>query len=77
MSDCTTFDVHLFNGIVDLQMSCYGTVVPEGLLCVVYATRHQVYGGLTQDEVFRWYSNLISHTQTHKRTQNDAQHTQS
>ena len=41
-------------------------------LIVFYATRHQVYWGLTHDVVSCWYFDLISHTHTHI----DTQHTQ-
>ena len=33
---------------MDLHISSLGTLVPEGTWCVFYATRHQVYWGLTQ-----------------------------
>ena len=59
----------LLNDNMDLQMSRLGTLVPEGPWCVFYATRRQVYWGL-EHVVFNWYSNLISHAQTHKHTQN-------
>ena len=58
----------LLNDNKDLHMSSVGTLVPEGPWCVFYATRCQVYWGLTHNVVFYWYSNLISHTQTHKYT---------
>ena len=59
----------LFNDNMDLYMSSLGTLVPEGAWCVFYATRRQVYWGLTHNVVFYWYSYLISHTQTEKHTQ--------
>ena len=59
----------LLNDNMDLQMLRLGTLVPEGPWCVFYATRRQVYWGL-EHVVFNWYSNLISHAQTHKHTQN-------
>ena len=55
----------LVNDIMDLHMSSLGTLVPEGPWCVFYATRHEVYWGLTYNVAFCWYSYLISHTQTH------------
>ena len=36
---------------------------------MLYATRHQVYWGLTYNVDFYWYSDLISHTHTHTHTQ--------
>ena len=38
----------LLNDIMDLHMSSLGTLVPEGPWCVFYATKRQVYWGLTQ-----------------------------
>ena len=55
----------LLNDNMDLHVSSYGTLVPEGPWCMFYAIRHQVYWGLTHVVVFYWYSDLISHTQTH------------
>ena len=55
--------------ILDLHMSSLGTLVPEEPWCAFYATRHQVYWGLTHVDSC-WYSNLLSHTRTH------TQHTQ-
>ena len=57
----------LLNDNMELHMSSLGTLVPEGPWCVFYATRRQVYWGLTHNVVFYWYSNLI--LQTHKHTQ--------
>ena len=51
----------LLNDIMDLHISSLSTFVPEGPWCVFYATRHQ-------------FSDLISHTQTHKHT--NTQYTQ-
>ena len=51
------------------NMSRLGTLVLEWPWFVFYATRRQVYWGLTHNVVFYWYSDLISHTQTHKHTQ--------
>ena len=50
--------------ILDLHVSSLGTLVPEEPWCAFYATRHQVYWGLTHVDSC-WYSNLISHTRTH------------
>ena len=54
------------NDNMDLHMSSLGTLVPEGPWCMFYATRCQVYLGLTHSVVFYWYSDLTS--QTHKHT---------
>ena len=66
---CHIFCAILLNDNMDLYMSSLGTLVPEGAWCVFYATRRQVYWGLTDNVVFYWYSYLISHTQTEKHTQ--------
>ena len=50
---------------MDLQMSSHRMLVPEGLWCVFYATKRQVYWGLTHNVVFCWYSDLISHIHKH------------
>ena len=63
-----TFHV-LLNDNMDLHMSIIGALVPEGPWCVFYATRHQVYWGPIHNTVFYWYSDLISHIQTHTNTQ--------
>ena len=63
---CYIWCVILFNDYMDLHMSSLGTLVPEEPSCVFYATRCQVYWGLTHYIVFYWYSDLISHT--HKNT---------
>ena len=55
----------LLNDNMDLHMSSLGTLLPEGPWCVFYATRCQVYCGLTHSVVFYWYFNFISHTHTH------------
>ena len=64
----------LLNDIMDIHISSLGTFVPEGRWCVFYATRRQVCWGLTHNKILCWYSDLISHTQTHTRT--ETQHTQ-
>ena len=46
-----------------LVLSTWRTLM--GPWCVFYATRHQVYWGLTHNVVFYWYSDLISHTHKH------------
>ena len=56
MGDRVTFDA-LFNDIVDLHLSSLGTFVPEGPCGVFYATRRQVYWGLTH-VIFCCYSDL-------------------
>ena len=63
MGDRPTFDVLL-------HMLSLDTLVPVGPCCLFYATRHQVYRGLTHNIVFWWYSDLLSHTQTHTNTRN-------
>ena len=50
-----------FIDIMDLHMSSFGTLIPEGPWCVFYATRRQVYWGLTYSVVFCWYFDLISY----------------
>ena len=55
----------LLNDIMNLHMSSHGTLVPKGPWCVLYATRHQVYRGLTHNVIFCWYSDLISHAHKH------------
>ena len=49
-------------------MSSPDILVPEEPWCVIFATRCQVYWGLTHNVLFFWYSDLISqhkHIQTH------------
>ena len=59
----------LLNDVMDLHMSSLSILVPEGHWCMFYATRRQVYWGLTHNVVFAgtliWY-----HTHT------NTQHTQ-
>ena len=62
---CHIWCAVLLNDNMDLHMSSLGTLVPEGPWCVFYATRRQVYWGLTHNVVFYWYSDLISHTHKH------------
>ena len=64
MGDHTTFDVLFYLMIYWSTMSSLGNLVPEGPWCVFYATRSQVYWGLTYNVVFYWYSDLISQTHT-------------
>ena len=45
-----------------------GNLVPEWPWCVFYATRCQVYWGLTHNLVFYWYSDLILHKHKHTNT---------
>ena len=63
---------NLLNGILGLHMLILSTLVPEGPCCVFYATRRQVYWGMTHNVAFCWYSILISHAQKH--THKDKQH---
>ena len=51
---CHIWCAILLNDNMDLYMSSLGTLI-----------RHQVYWGPTHNVVFYWYSDLISHTQTH------------
>ena len=60
--------VILPNDIIDLHTSSLGTLVQEGPCFVFYATRHQVYWGLTHNMVFDLYLDLKSHTRTNKDT---------
>ena len=62
---CQIWCAILLTDIMNLHMSSLVTLVLEGPWCVVYATRHQVYWGLTHNVIFCWYSDLISHSQTH------------
>ena len=53
MGDHATFDVLFYLMIIiDLHMSSLRTLVPEGLGYVFYATRCQVFYGLTHNGVF-------------------------
>ena len=55
--------VILLNDNMDLHMPSLGTLVPEGTWCLFYATRRQVYWGLSHNFVFYWYSDfVIAHT---------------
>ena len=75
MGDCDTFDVILFDNIMDLHMPSLGILVPEEPCCVFYTTRYQIYWGLTYNEVFLlvlWFDIIhtnkdIQHTQSAKR----------
>ena len=59
----------LLNDNMNLHMFSLGTLVPEGAWCVFYATRCQVYWGLTHDVVFYCYSDFfITHTNAQKHT---------
>ena len=49
----------LLNDTMDLHMSSLGTLVTEGPWCVFYATKCQVYWGLTHNVFFCWYFDLI------------------
>ena len=57
----------LLNDIMDPHISNLGTSVPEGPWCVFYATKRQVYWGLTH-MIFCWHSDDITHIQTHRHT---------
>ena len=66
--------IYLYD-IMDLHISNFGNLVPEGRWCVFYALRRQIYWGLTHNMVFWWCFDLISHTQTHTHTHTNTQHT--
>ena len=68
MSDCAILYVILLTDIMDLHLLSLNSSVTKGPWHVIYATRHQVYWGLTHNVVFCWYSALISHTQKHIHT---------
>ena len=55
----------LCNDKMDLHMSSLHTLVPKGPWCVFYATRCQVFWGLTHEIC---YSDLISHEQNRRST---------
>ena len=64
----------LLNDNMDLQISSLGTLVPKGPWCVFYATRRQVYWGLTHmffTGTLIWY---YTHTHTHTHTQHTHTH---
>ena len=55
----------LLNDIIGPHMSNLGTSVPEGPWCVFYATRRQVYWGLTRDFLLvLWFDIIQTHTHT-------------
>ena len=61
---CYLFAI-LLNDNMDLHMLSLGTLVSEGQWCMFYATRHQVYRGLTH-MFFYWYSNITyTHANSH------------
>ena len=68
MGDCSTFDAVLLNDIMDLHMLSLGASVPQGSGRVFYATRHQVYWGLTQCGLLLVLSFDITHRDTHTHT---------
>ena len=51
-----------------LKLWCFDQEVCLGPVCVFYATRCQVYWGLTHNLAFYQSSDLILQTQTHKHT---------
>ena len=55
--------------IMNLHRLSLGNFVPGRPCCVFYATRHQVYWGLTHDANFCCYWFDITHIQTQKNTQ--------
>ena len=56
------------NDNMDQHMLNLGILVLEGPWCVFYATRCQVYWGLTHSVVFYWYFIWFAHTQTQTHT---------
>ena len=58
---CHIWCTILLNDIMDLHMFSLGTLISEGVCCVFYTTRHQIYWGLTNNKCFCWYSDLMSH----------------
>ena len=68
----------LLNDNMDLQISSLGTLVPKGPWCVFYATRRQVYWGLTHmfftGTLIWYYTHTHTHT-THTHTHTHTQHT--
>ena len=63
---CPVWCAILLNDNMDLHMLILSTLVPEGPWCVFYATRCQVYWGLTDNVFFLlalWFD--ITHTNTH------------
>ena len=53
----------LLNDNMDLHMLSLCTLPPEGHWCVFYATRCQLYWGVTYKVIFYWYSDfVITHT---------------
>ena len=59
---CHIWFAILLNDNMDLHMSSLGTMVPEGPWCVFYATRHQVYWGLTQGVLLVLWFDIIHKT---------------
>ena len=73
---CLVWCAILLNDIMDLHMPSLDTLVTEGAWCMFYATWRQVEVWDLTKCGFCWYSNMISHTQTHTYTHKDTQHTQ-
>ena len=65
---CQIWCAILLTDIMNLYMSSLVTLVPEGPWCVVYATRHHVYWGLTSLNflLILWFD--ITLTNTHRNT---------
>ena len=74
---CHIWCAILLTYIMDLHMFSLGTFAPDGLWWVFYARRRQVHWALTNNVVFCRYSNLISHTYTHKDTLRHTAHSES
>ena len=74
---CNILCTILFNYIMDLYMFSFGTLIPEGVCCVFYTTRHQIYWRLRHSKSFCWYSDLISHKKTKTHSKRRGQETNS
>ena len=59
---CRISCTNLNNDNMDLYILSLGTLVPEGPWCVFYATRHQVYWGLTQGVLLVLWFDIIHKT---------------
>ena len=65
---CHIWCAVLLYNIMGLHVLDLGTLAPEGPWCMFYATRHQVYWGLTQCGFFLVVGRDITHTHTHTHT---------
>ena len=74
---CHIWCTILLNDIMDLHMFSLGTLISEGVCCVFYTTRHQIYWGLTNNKCFCWYSDLMSHKKSRAHSKHRGQETNS